>query len=129
MSHARVALLISGGGSNMVALVRSMYGTHPARPVLVVSNRADAGGLSLAANLGVPTAVLDHRGFGGDRAAFEAALMAVIDSARPPAGARGRTEQEPGKAAGDAAGATSAPRAAEPSPLVTRSELVVLASR
>ena len=83
MSHARVALLISGGGSNMVALVRSMCGAHPARPVLVVSNRADAGGLSLAADLGVPTAVLDHRGFGGDRAAFEAALMAVIDSARP----------------------------------------------
>ncbi|MEO1309310.1 MAG: formyltransferase family protein, partial [Pseudomonadota bacterium] len=59
----RVAILISGGGSNMVALVKSMTGDHPARPCLVVSNRADAGGLARACALGVPTAVLDHTAF------------------------------------------------------------------
>ena len=43
----RVAVLISGGGSNMVSLVTSMTGDHPARPVLVLSNRPAAGGLLL----------------------------------------------------------------------------------
>jgi len=71
----RVAILLSGGGSNMVALVRSMLeGDHAARPVLVLSNRPDAGGLARAAELGVPTAVVDHRPFHGNRAAFEDAV-------------------------------------------------------
>lgn len=70
----RVAILISGGGSNMVALVRSMVGDHPARPVLVLSNRPDAGGLEKAAALGLPTAVVDHRAFGQDRGSFERAV-------------------------------------------------------
>ena len=39
----RVAILISGGGSNMLALVRDMAGDHPARPVLVASNEANTG--------------------------------------------------------------------------------------
>ena len=56
----RVAILISGGGSNMVALARNMVGGHPARPVLVFSNRPDAGGLDKAKALGIPTAVVDH---------------------------------------------------------------------
>jgi len=80
---ARVAILISGGGSNMVRLVESMTGEHPARPVLVVSNLPGAGGLARAEALGVPTAVVDHRPFGADRAAFEAALQAVLEPARP----------------------------------------------
>ena len=75
-------MLISGGGSNMVALARSMTGDHPARPVLVVANRADAGGLVRAAEMGIPTAVVDHRPFGGDRAAFEAALQAALAPAK-----------------------------------------------
>ena len=80
----RVAILISGGGSNMVALVRSMTGDHPARPVLVLSNDPAARGLQKAAELGVPTAVVDHRPFKGDRAAFEAALSASAGrGARP----------------------------------------------
>lgn len=79
----RVAILISGGGSNMVALVRSMTGDHPARPVLVVSNDPDAGGLDKARALGVPTAVVDHRPFGKDRAAFECALHKVLADAQP----------------------------------------------
>ena len=45
----RVAIFISGGGSNMLRLVDSMTGDHPARPVLVLSNRADAGGIAAAA--------------------------------------------------------------------------------
>ena len=79
----RVAILISGGGSNMVTLVQSMTGDHPARPVLVLSNIPDAGGLQKAADLGVDTAVVDHRPFGKDRAAFEAALMEQLNAAKP----------------------------------------------
>ncbi len=70
----RVAILLSGGGSNMVALLDSMTGDHPARPALVLSNRADAGGLQKAAARGVATEVVDHRPFGEDRASFEDAL-------------------------------------------------------
>lgn len=83
MSSKRVAILISGGGSNMVALVRSMQGAHPARPVLVLANDALAGGLVRAAELGVPTAVLDHRPFGGERAAFEMALNDTLAAYAP----------------------------------------------
>lgn len=79
----RVAILISGGGSNMVSLVEDMIGDHPARPVLVLSNRPEAGGLEKARARGIPTAVVDHRPFGSDRPAFEAALSAVLDQARP----------------------------------------------
>lgn len=79
----RVAILISGGGSNMVALAESMVGDHPARPVLVLSNDPAAGGLEKAAALGIPTASVDHRPFGGDRAAFETALQAALERVRP----------------------------------------------
>ena len=79
----RVAILISGGGSNMVALVRSMTGDHPARPVLVAANDPAAAGLAKAAALGLPTAAVDHRAFKGDRAAFEAALLEPILAADP----------------------------------------------
>ena len=79
----RVAILISGGGSNMVSLVDDMTGDHPARPVLVLSNRADAGGLEKAQARGVPTAVVDHRPFGSDRPAFEARLIEVLENVRP----------------------------------------------
>ncbi|MRX50095.1 phosphoribosylglycinamide formyltransferase [Paracoccus sp. S-4012] len=77
----RVAILISGGGSNMVKLVESMTGDHPARPVLVLSNDPEAAGLSRAAALGVPTAAVDHRPFGRDRAGFEAALLEPLEAA------------------------------------------------
>ena len=79
----RVALLISGGGSNMETLARDMAGDHPARPVLVVSNVTGAGGLAKAEAMGIKTAVVDHKPFQGDRAAFEAALMDVLANARP----------------------------------------------
>ncbi|MGB8624299.1 MAG: phosphoribosylglycinamide formyltransferase [Paracoccaceae bacterium] len=79
----RVAILISGGGSNMIALAESMVGDHPARPVLVLSNDPGAGGLKRAEALGIPTASVDHRVFGKDRAAFEAALQDELEKARP----------------------------------------------
>lgn len=79
----RVAILISGGGSNMVALVRSMTGDHPARAVLVLSNDPAAGGLAKAREMGVATAAVDHRPFGADRAAFEAALLRPLLAAAP----------------------------------------------
>jgi phosphoribosylglycinamide formyltransferase-1 len=81
--HKRVAILISGGGSNMLALVRDMAGDHPARPVLVASNDPQAAGLARAADLGIETAAVDHRPFGKDRAAFEAALTERLERARP----------------------------------------------
>ncbi|WP_037253669.1 phosphoribosylglycinamide formyltransferase [Roseobacter sp. SK209-2-6] len=78
MSHKKVAILVSGGGSNMVALVESMTGDHPARPCLVLSNDAGAGGLKKAAAAGIATAAVDHRPFKGDRTAFEAELVKPI---------------------------------------------------
>lgn len=83
MSKAKVAILISGGGTNMAALVDSMTGAHPARPVLVVSNVPEAGGLHKARDRNVETAVIDHRRFGKDRAAFEAALLDRLAQAEP----------------------------------------------
>ncbi|MEM9049900.1 MAG: phosphoribosylglycinamide formyltransferase [Pseudomonadota bacterium] len=74
MSRARVGILISGGGSNMQALVRAMQaGAVPGLPALVIANRPDVEGLGRAAALGVPAESLDHRAF-ADRAAFDAAL-------------------------------------------------------
>jgi phosphoribosylglycinamide formyltransferase-1 len=80
MKKTRVAILISGGGSNMIALVRAMRADpdHPAEPVLVLSNDPGAKGLARAAELGVPTAAVDHKPFKGDRAAFEAEMMKPI---------------------------------------------------
>ncbi|WP_102223678.1 phosphoribosylglycinamide formyltransferase [Acidimangrovimonas sediminis] len=79
----RVAILVSGGGSNMLALVRSMTGDHPARAVLVASNDPAAAGLAKARDMGVATAAVDHRPFGRDRAAFEAELIKPILAAEP----------------------------------------------
>lgn len=79
----RVAILISGSGTNMVALAQAMTGDFPARPVLVLSNRPDAGGLARAADLGIPTAIVDHRTCGPDRAAFEDQLGAALAASAP----------------------------------------------
>ena len=78
----RVAILISGSGSNMATLIESMTGDHPARPVLVLSNRPSAGGLAKAAAAGVETAVIDHTAY-ESREAFETALDARLQSAAP----------------------------------------------
>jgi len=79
----RVAILISGGGSNMVKLVESMTGSHPARPVIVGSNDPQAAGLARARALGVPGFAIDHRAYRGDRAAFETALLEPLRAAEP----------------------------------------------
>ncbi len=64
----------------MVRLVESMTDDHPARPVLVVSNRPDAGGLEKARELKVPTVAIDHRPFAADRAAFESVLQTELEA-------------------------------------------------
>jgi len=82
MSLPAIGMLISGSGSNMVALVRAMQaGDVPARPALVLSNRPEAAGIAKAAALGVPTAVVDHRKFKGDREAFDAEVDARLNAA------------------------------------------------
>jgi phosphoribosylglycinamide formyltransferase 1 len=67
----------------MQALVRDMVGDHPARPVLVASNVPGAAGLARAAQMGIATQAVDHRTYNGDRAAFEADLMARIIAVDP----------------------------------------------
>jgi phosphoribosylglycinamide formyltransferase-1 len=75
----RTAILISGRGSNMAALIAAAEAPdYPAEIVLVVSNRPDAAGLKAASAAGIPTAVLDHTQFGKDRAAFDAALHDLL---------------------------------------------------
>lgn len=80
----RVAVFISGGGSNMMALLDDMArGGHEGMPCVVLANSADAGGLARAAERGVPTVAVDHRPFKGDRPAFEAALTAALEPYAP----------------------------------------------
>lgn len=75
----RVAVLISGRGSNMSALIEAAKADdYPAMIAVVISNRPDAAGLERARAEGIATAVLDHRPFGDDRAAFEHALDAEL---------------------------------------------------
>lgn len=82
MSGQRTAMLISGGGSNMLALVGDMgRGGHPATPCLVLSDRPDAAGLARAGALGLAAACVDRRDFAGDRAGFEAALDRALEAA------------------------------------------------
>src|SRR3954462_2306807 len=76
----RVAILISGRGSNMAALIQGAAATDfPAEIVAVISNRADAPGLLKARSSGLPALVIESKRFGADRAAFEVALQAVLD--------------------------------------------------
>jgi phosphoribosylglycinamide formyltransferase-1 len=83
MSKKRVAVLISGRGSNMAALIAAAQSPdYPAKIVLVVSNRPDAAGLVHANEAGIATAVVDHAAFGEDRKAFERALDMKLVAAR-----------------------------------------------
>jgi phosphoribosylglycinamide formyltransferase-1 len=76
----RVAILISGRGSNMAALIEAARATDfPAEIAVVISNRADAGGLEKAGTAGIPTLVIESKPFGADRAAFEAVLQPALD--------------------------------------------------
>src|ERR1700726_686223 len=76
----RVAILISGRGSNMAALIQAAKAEDfPAEIVVVISNRADAGGLERAKAGGMPTVSIQSKPFGKDRAAFEAVLQSALD--------------------------------------------------
>jgi phosphoribosylglycinamide formyltransferase-1 len=82
-----IVILISGGGSNMAAIVQAAEREHwqdryGARVAAVLSNKADARGLVLARGRGIATAVLDHKAY-DSREAFDAALMAAIDAHQP----------------------------------------------
>jgi phosphoribosylglycinamide formyltransferase 1 len=76
----RVAILISGRGSNMAALIEAAAAEDfPAEVVVVISNRPDAGGLERARLSGVPTLTIESKPFGKDRAAFEAVLQSALE--------------------------------------------------
>lgn len=75
-------VLISGSGSNLQALIDSQGEDNPLRIRAVISNRADAYGLTRAQNAGIATQVLDHKAF-ADREAFDCALIEAIDGFRP----------------------------------------------
>ena len=82
-----IVILISGGGSNMAAIVRASQredwpGRLGARVAAVISNRPDAGGLAFAQGEGIATAVVDHKRHEG-REPFEAELAAAIDAHQP----------------------------------------------
>jgi len=82
MRKARVGILISGRGSNMEALIAAAKAPdYPGEIALVLSNNPDAPGLATAAREGVATAAIDHRPFGKDRAAHEAAIDSALKGA------------------------------------------------
>lgn len=83
MSAKRVAVLISGRGSNMAALIEAAKAPdYPAEIALVLSNVPGAGGLATAVANGIATATVDHRAFKGDREAFERAVHAELEKHR-----------------------------------------------
>lgn len=83
MTRKRVAILISGRGSNMAALIAAAKDNdYPAEIVLVLSNRPEAGGLQSARDQGIAIAVVDHKTYGKNREAFERALHRVLQTHR-----------------------------------------------
>ncbi|WP_319498175.1 phosphoribosylglycinamide formyltransferase [uncultured Cohaesibacter sp.] len=77
----RTAILISGRGSNMTAILEAARNKdYPAEIALVLANNADAKGLETAAAEGIATAVVDHRPFKGDREAFDAEIQSVLEA-------------------------------------------------
>jgi phosphoribosylglycinamide formyltransferase-1 len=82
-----IVILISGGGSNMAAIVRAAQREHwaklyGAQVAAVISNRADAGGLAFAREQGIAAEVVDHKAF-PSREAFDDALAGAIDRHQP----------------------------------------------
>ncbi|HIF24787.1 MAG TPA: phosphoribosylglycinamide formyltransferase [Micavibrio sp.] len=76
----KLAIFISGRGSNMEALLQACASAdYPAEVVLVLSNNPDAKGLETAASAGIATEVVDHRNFKGDKAGFENAILTTLD--------------------------------------------------
>lgn len=82
MARRRVAVLISGGGSNLQALIEATaHATASAQIALVISNRADALGVRRAEQAGIPATVIEHDDF-ATRAAFEAEIDARLHQAK-----------------------------------------------
>ena len=81
MAKKRVAILISGSGSNMVSLVESMQHDHPGIAVGVIANKAEAAGLAKAQALGLPAITVPHKG--RSREDFEADLHSQLLNLRP----------------------------------------------
>jgi phosphoribosylglycinamide formyltransferase-1 len=82
-SRKRAAVLVSGRGANMTALIAAAKrADYPAEIALVLSNRPDAAALDRARDSGIPTAVVDHTLYGKDREAFERAVEAVLENHR-----------------------------------------------
>ena len=81
MTRLRTAILISGRGSNMQAIIEAAQSAdYPVDPVLVLSNRPDAQGLRVAQTHKVATATVDHKVFGKDREAFERRMQEVLEA-------------------------------------------------
>ncbi len=79
MTRLRAAILISGRGTNMSAILEAaQQSDYPVSPVLVLSNRPDAAGLAIASEAGSAAVAVDHKPFGKDREAFERAMQAVL---------------------------------------------------
>jgi phosphoribosylglycinamide formyltransferase-1 len=82
-ARKRVAVLISGRGSNMTALIGAAKAAdYPAEIALVLSNHPDAGGIATAKGEGIATSVIDHKTFGKDREAFERAIQKELETHR-----------------------------------------------
>ncbi|WP_290488862.1 MULTISPECIES: phosphoribosylglycinamide formyltransferase, partial [unclassified Hyphomonas] len=82
MTRLKLAILISGRGSNMEAILEAARDpAYPAQPVLVLSNRPDAKGLETATAAGIATAAIDHKTYGKDREAFERAMHEQLTEA------------------------------------------------
>jgi phosphoribosylglycinamide formyltransferase-1 len=79
----RVAILISGSGSNMIKLCESMVGKHPARPVIVISSFSGSEGLTYATNIGLKAVVVEFGLFPKDNFGFEAAITEELTLASP----------------------------------------------
>jgi phosphoribosylglycinamide formyltransferase 1 len=78
MPRRRVAILISGRGSNMLSLIEAARAPdYPAEIILVASNRPEAGGLLRVGEFGIETLAIDHRAH-ADRESFDAALDAAL---------------------------------------------------
>ncbi|MDO5653464.1 MAG: phosphoribosylglycinamide formyltransferase [Brachymonas sp.] len=87
MPSRNIVILISGGGSNMAAIVQAAkrgrwQQRYGAQVAAVISNKTDAGGLRFAQEQGIATAVVDHKAY-ADRAAFDAELARAIDAYQP----------------------------------------------
>ena len=82
-SRKRAAVLVSGRGANMTALIAAAKrADYPAEIALVLSNRPEAAALGRARDSGIATAVVDHTRYGKDREAFEHAVQAVLENHR-----------------------------------------------